>query len=639
MLHIFRETAGRYIAIAILALLAVSFVFFGIDFTINQTSYAAKVNGESIPLTDFERELQLTQNQYQQSLRIELDDELRRALRRQVVDQMVVQEAMIQQAREAGYRVSDARIIAEIRNAEAFQAGGQFSADVYRSRLATEGMTPTMFEAEQRKRSFIVELQNAVADSAFLTPAEFRRGIELYYERRQIAWALFPASAFREGIAISDEQIAEYHADNGSRFMTAESVDIEFIELTLEDVAADVEISEDDLRERYEADAASFAAAQERRVSHILIEVEGDDREAALAEAEAVVARLEAGEDFVALAAEVSDDTGTRNAGGDLGWVARNVLPEALDATAFAMEPGDIDGPVETEFGFHIVRLEEARAGDPPPFEQMRDEIRDQVANDMAYSEYLDRANAIGRAAFDAGPNLADVASEFGQTLETLEGLTRTGSSERFANPAPIIAQAFNEELISTGYASQLIDLGQDNVVVLRVLDHHLPEPEPLEAVADEIREILIQAAASERAADAAGAFREELDPEAVAAGTQDPVELAASHQGVWNEAIWIDRDSTEVPAGIREPVFSQTKPAAGETAVLATTVGSGDEAVILLLGVEPGIPENIAAAERDQGREQLRAQTGDSEINAYAADARQRATVRVPEEVLDPDL
>jgi peptidyl-prolyl cis-trans isomerase D len=639
MLHIFRESVGRYVAIAILALIAVTFVFFGIDFTTSQSSYAAKVNGDSIPLAEFERELQATQNQYQQLYRVELDDELRLALRREVIDQMVMQEALIQQARDAGYRVSDARLIAEIRSAEAFQAGGQFSADVYRSRLAAEGYTPALFEAEQRQRSFIVEIENAITDSAFLTPREFRRGIELYYERREIAWALFPAAAFRDRVEITDEAVAEYHAGNGERFMTPEAVDIEFIVLSLEDVAAGVEIDEDDLRERYEADVESFTAGQERRVSHILIEVEGADREAAEAEAAAVVERLEAGEEFAALAAEVSDDTGTAASGGDLGWVARGVLPDAFDAAVFALEPGDIDGPVETEFGFHVMRLEEARAGDPPPFEQMRDEIREQLANDRAYSDYLDRANAIGRAAFDAGPNLADVANEFGLTLETLEGLTRVGDTDRFLEPAPVIEQAFDEDLIGTGYASRLIELGQDTVVVLRVIEHHLPEPQPLETVADEIRGILTQEAASELAADAAAAFRDELDPAAVTAGTQELPALASTHGGSWNEAIWIDRDSADVPAAIREPVFAATRPTEGEVRVLDATVNGDDAAVILLTAVEPGDPENIAAAERDQGREQLRAQVGETEMNAYAADARQRATVRVPDEVLNPDL
>jgi len=639
MLHLFRESVGRYVAIAILALIAVTFIFFGIDFSITQLSFAAKVNGEAIPLQDFERELQLTQNQYQQALRIELTDDLRRALRQQVIEEMVVRETLLQSARDAGYRISDGRLVGEIRNIDAFKVDGQFSADVYRSRLTAEGLTPRMFEEEQRDQATLVELQRGLVDSAFITPAEFRRNIELYYERREISWAEFLAADFADQVEVTDSDVADYHAGNADRFMTQEAVDIEYVELTLDGVAATIEISEEQLREQYDAEAERFANSEERRVSHILIEVDGDDTAAAEAEAQAVRERLDAGEDFAALAAEVSDDIGTRNDGGDLGFIARGVLPAAFEDALFSLDVGEIAGPVETEFGFHVLRLDERRAGEQPPFEVVRDQIRDDLATEEAYTTFLDLANDLDEAAYEAGSDLATVAEQFGLPLQTLEGLTADGGGDRFIDPAPVIAAAFDDDAIASGNNSSLIDLGQDEVVIIRVTGHHLPEPEPLEAVVDEIRELLTDEAASELAAAAASGFFDELDTAAVLDGTLDPAELAASHGGSWNEARWVERDTADVPGEILQAVFARTRPAAGSIDVMRTRVGAGNEAVVLFLAAEAGVPDAIPSEEREQGQQQLTNLSAEAEMQGYAADARQRARVRIPDEVLEPDF
>jgi peptidyl-prolyl cis-trans isomerase D len=639
MLHVFRESVGRFVAIAILALIAVTFIFFGIDFSVTQLSFAAKVNGESIAIRDFERELQLLQNQYQRQLGIELTDDIRRALRQQVLEEMVMRETLLQSASDAGYRVSNARLIDSIRNIDAFQVGGEFSADVYRSRLTAEQLTPSMFEDQQREQATLVELQRGIAASAFITPAEFRRNIELYYERREIAWALFAAADFLEQVEITEDEIADYHAENGDRFMTPESVDIEFVELTLESIAASIEISEDELRAQYEAEAERYANSEERRVRHILFEVEDDDTDAARARAQSARERLDAGEDFATLAAELSDDIGTRNSGGDLGWIARGVLPTAFEDALFGLAVGETAGPVETEFGFHVLRLDEVRAGQQLPFEVAREQLREELASDRAYTSFLDLANELDEAAYEAGDDLAGIAERFGLMLETIEGLTRNGGADRFIDPAPVIAAAFDPDAIASGNNSALIDLGQDRAAIVRVTRHNLPEPEALEDVADEIRDLLANNAASELAMAAAGSFLEELDTAAIADGSLDPAELAASHGGSWNEARWVERDDVETPAEILQSIFARSRPAAGSVETLRVPVGVGDEAVVLLSGVQAGVPDEIASEEREQGQQQLIGLSAEAEMQGYAADARQRARVRVPDEVIDPDL
>lgn len=631
MLHIFRESIGRIIAIVILALIGVTFIFFGIDFSMTRSSFAAKVNGEPIPIRDFEQELQAAQNQYQQATRTELSDDLRRQLRRAVLEQMIAREALVQQALDVGYRVSDERVIADIRQISAFQVNGQFSNDVYQATLASAGYTPTQFEADQRRQSTVFELQNAIVDSAFITPAEFRRYIQLYYERREVAYALFAVDDFLDQVEVTDDEVAQYYADHGDDYMTDEAVDIEYVELALADVADTVDVSEDKIREYYESEVANFAGQEERRVSHIQVETEE--------EAQAVLDRLGAGEDFATLAAEVSEDAATRNSGGDLGWISRGMMTGPFEDALFALpEVGAISGPVKTDFGYHILRLDDIRTSEMEPYEQVHDQIRDQLASDEAYSLFFDRANRLASDAFDAGDDLKSVAATHELPLKTIKGLTRNGGTDAFDDPAPVIEAAFDADAIASGENSDRIELGDDHVVILRDTAHYPPEPKPLEEVSDDIRSTLTRQAAADLANDAATAFVDELDTEAVAAGTQDPAELAAAHGGSYNAARWIERNATTVPAAIARISFSQAKPAADAIAVLQTPVGTGDRAVVLLSAAEAGVPDNIPSDEREQGQQQLIAQIAQTEIDTYASDVREQASVRIPDDVLEPN-
>jgi peptidyl-prolyl cis-trans isomerase D len=639
MLQVFRESFGRVITIAILALIAVTFIFWGIDFSITQLSYAAKVNGDAIPIQEFETALQREQNAFQQQNRAELTDEITLDIRRRVLETMVLRKLVLQRAEEGGYRVSDARVEQAIRDTPGFQVDGRYSEDVALSLLRAEGLTPSGYKRIQRDELTLVEFQNAVAGSAFITPAEFRRYIELTFEKREIGYALFSATSFADQVVVDDAAMAAYYAENAARFQTEESVDVEFVVLDLATIAAATEISEDELVSYYESEAERYAGSEERHVRHILIEADDDDREAARAEAARVRERLESGEDFAALAAELSDDAGTRNAGGDLGWYVRGVLGGPLDDALFAMTVGTIEGPVESEFGFHVLRLEEIRAGAQPPFEAIRDQLRADLARERAGSDFYDRATDLAEAALDSDGDLGKVAQDFALTLETMVGLTRAGGSDRFPDPAPFIEQAFDDDNIASGEASDLIELNDNSVAILRVTAHHPSVVRTIEEVSADIRASLIQEGAGERAAAAAAVFLSTIDGAAVAEGTQDPAALAIAQGASWSDRQSVDRGSAQVPAALLSAVFAQARPGTGAVGVTRAPLDNGDEAVVLVFSATPGVPEDIPADERDRGQQQLVNEIGAAEINAYVSGARTNARIRVPDQILNPDL
>src|SRR5262245_10192642 len=377
MLQKIHDSFGKAVVVIILGLISLTFIFWGInrtDFSMTGGQFAAKVNGENISMLEFDRALQQRQNQYQQIYRTELPEDVRRELRRAVIEQLVQDAALKQRVAEQGYRASNERVSQAIRDIAAFQVDGKFNFQQYQGLLANNSLSPAMFEAQQREALEVGDLQDGIVLSSFLTPAEFRRYIELYNQQREVAFALFDTEAFSANVTIDDAAIAARYENNKTSYQTAESIDLEYIELSLADIALGVEVTDEQLRAAYEQERERFETPEQRHAQHILVEIPEGQEDAARAQAEGIVARLRGGEDFAAVAAEVSADAGTKAQGGDLGWLARGMLPGAFEDALFAMQVGQISEPVRGDDGLHIIRLEEVRAGDVQPFEAVREE-------------------------------------------------------------------------------------------------------------------------------------------------------------------------------------------------------------------------------------------------------------------------
>lgn len=635
MLQRIRDGVGKWVLVAILGLIGFTFIFWGVDFGLTgAATFAAKVNGEDVPIAEFDRELQARQNQYQAIYRAELPEEVRRQLRTAVIEDLVREEALKQRVESQRYRASDARVTQSIRDIAAFQIDGEFSIDVYRGQLANAGYSPAGFEALQRASLELGDLQRGIVDSTFLTPAEFRRYIELNNQRRELAYAQFEVEAFASGITIDDAAITQRYENNQASYQTAETVDLEYVELALADIAATVEVTEEDLRKAYEEERERFETQEERHARHILIEVPEGQEEAARATADSVLARLNNGEDFAAVAAEVSADTGTKTQGGDLGWISRGTLEGPFEDALFALEVGGVSEPVRTDFGLHIIRLDEVRAGELQPFEDVREELAAETRTRLAENEFYDQANALGDAAFNADDELASVASETGLPLKTLMGFPRTGDAGVFDNSAAVVQAAFADEIVDSGRNSELVELAEDHVLVLRVTEHHVPTTKPLDEVREQIREELVREQAQQLAEEAAEAFLADIEQGG------DPAERAAERGGEWHPAAWVTRADAALPTEVLTAAFAMPKTASATAPQRdRVALANGGQAVVILTGVEAGEPASMTQEERDQRQQQLADQAARAELTGYAGNVREAATVRIPDAVLNPPL
>lgn len=624
MLQRIRDRITGGVALLLLGLISIPFVFFGVDYTFTRSGFAAKVNGEEIPAEEVRIAYRNQAAQFRQlgDLPPEFDERLQQAAFDAVIRQYVLRHYL----EERGYRVSDQAVERSIREVPAFQEEGRFSMERYRNLLAAQGYTPARFEYEQRRSLEMQQLSAALADTAFVTLGELRRLIEIEDEKRETAYALFAAEDFADEVSVTEEEISAWYEDRPERFRTEESADFRYIEINRENAAADIELSDGELEEYYASVAELYRRPEERRARHILITAE-EDEEAAETLATSLKARVDAGEPFRDLARQYSKDTGSAGEGGDLGWVTRGQLAEPVEEAIFAMGEGEVRGPVESEFGFHVIRLDEIREAQTPPLEEVRAEVEAQYRSENSGEAFLRKSNELADLLFE-DPDLELAAGQLEVELRTVEGYTRqSGQAGAALEAHPALTEAVLDRGESAvGEVSDLIELGDGRVLVLEVTDYRPAARRPLEEVRDEVRAALV----AERARELARAAGEALLAEVRGGAALDQQAEAAGAE--FHAARELGRDDAEAPPALVRAVFAAVPPEetpGGEAeAVVGGVETASGYAVYRLLDVEPGDPANYARAEIENRRRALARSRGIADLTAFVTELREQAEV-----------
>ena len=629
MLQNIREKLQGWVAFVVLLLIAVplALTFVSSDVTVSGSGFAARVNGEDIPTADFQRVFQNRLVAEQQAAQGELPKAAEEQLKRQVLDGLVLNRAVNQYVRDLGFRVSSAKVIDSIRTMPVFQVGGAFSKQAYDAALVSQGMTPTAFEREQQSNLAVRQLQEGLVESSFFTPAEFRRVIELDQERRDVAYVLFDPRVLGAAIDVSDADVQSYYAANGSQFQSPESAKLEYVEVALPDLARDYTPDEDALRKAYDADPTRFRSAEERRARHILIAIDANRTDdAAKALADEIAGKLAKGADFAALAAQYSSDTGSASRGGDLGFAARGNYVAAFENALFALAPGATSAPVKTEFGYHIIRLDELRPGAERRFDEVRVQLTGELRNQKAQDEFYALAERVEDLALENPTSLESVAKDTGLTVRQFAGYTRTNGGP-FGNNAELSNAVFSPGVLDGSENTPLIELDDAHAIVARVAEHQLPAVRPLDQVRDEVIARLRALRATTEAERRGKAIVQR-----VTAGEGLPAVLGAAGLSL-TEAGLLTRRSPTVPPELLTAVFRSPKPDAtqvGKAVVHGISVGDGGYAVFQLRSVVTGQPELIPQQQRDERKRALAQRVASGETEALAAQLRESADVVV---------
>ena len=639
MLQKIRDRISGWFAAVFLGAIAIVFIFWGIQFESTVTAEAAEVNGEDIPAQLVLQAWQDRQSELQQQLRDELPPALVKSEQQKLIDEFIDRELLIQRAHESGYRVSDRELAETLQQIPALQVDGQFSRDRYAALLRQQGRSEAQFEREFRRDLESNQLRNAVAVSSFVTPSELQRRVALEGETREVAYAVIPAATYAAGVEVTPQAVAAHYEKNRAQFMTPESVSLQYLRLDLAEIAASVQVTDEGLRKYYEENLARNETPERRKASHILVE-SGSDDAAAKKEAEDLLARARAGADFAALAREHSDDVGSKAAGGDLGWATREAYVPEFSTALFGMkDKGEIVGPVRTQFGYHIIRLDDVETAHVRSFDEVRSELEPVYRRDQAQNLFYEQSQQLADESFAALTELDSVAKKLGMTVQTVENFTRQGGGA-LGNDRNVVEAAFSEEVLKERQNSAPIQIGDESVVVLRVTDHRTSQPRPLEEVRDEITAQLREAGARRAAEAAAAAVAKRVgagEPfaEAVTAiGAKPTAPQSVTRRGP------VDETAAPVAPELIEAVFRAPRPAGeGKASAATATLASGDQAMFVVSNVRPGALADTAAAAELPLRAQQAAQVHAAvEFSAYMEQLKDTAKITRNERLFAAD-
>jgi peptidyl-prolyl cis-trans isomerase D len=508
MLQTIRDKISGTVAALFLGAIAVVFIFWGVDFQAGGAmNYAAKVDGEKISVDEVRRAWQRRQSQLQQTLRDELPPELAKSQQDALLDQFVRETLMRQRARELGYRVTDEALANRVREFPQFQVDGKFEKDRYVAMLRASGLNEGQFEDDLRTELMITQLQAGLVESAFVTPAELERRYAIEKQQREVDYALIPTQSFADSINVTDEQIQKSYEENKQNYMLPETVDLQYLELNRAQAESAIDVSEQALRDYYAGLKDRFESQEQRKGRHILITTgEGVDDSQAQKLATDLTAKAKAGADFAELAKTNSKDAGSAPQGGDLGWAQRGMFVPPFEEALFSMQAGEIRGPVKTQFGYHVLKLDEIQPSHVQSFEEARAEVEAEYRKDKSQSLFYDQTQKLADSAFASLTELDSVAKSMSLPLHTVKGFTREGGGE-FGPDPNVIEAAFSEDVLERRQNSPLVTVGDDRALVLRVTDHKPAEARPLAQVREQIvAQLRMQAmrdAAAAKGADA----------------------------------------------------------------------------------------------------------------------------------------
>ena len=629
MLQQIRDKISGWFAWVFLGAIAVVFVFWGIRFESGPTAAAAKVNGESIPVEQVRRAWQQRQTQLQQASRDELPAALVKEEQSKLLKEFVDREVLIQHVDSMGYRVSDLDIAREIESLPELQVDGKFSRDRYAALLAAQGRTEAQFEQEFRRDIQVAQLRNGIAISSFATPGELRRRVALEGETRDIDYFTIAAAQFAAQVVVSPAEVQAYYDANKASLVTPESASVQYVSIKAADVAATVSVTDEALRQYYEQVAPErYLDAERRRARHILIEA-GTDDAAAKKKADEVLAKAKSGEDFGKLASEYSDDPGSKAQGGELGWATRQSFVQPFADALFGMQPGEIGGPVKTQFGYHIIQLEEVQPARQRSFDEVRAELEADYRNEQAQSLFYEKSQQLADDAFASLTELDSVAQKSGLALQTVAVFTRQGGGP-FAGNRKVIDAVFGDEVLQQRQNSPAVNVADDEVAVFRVTDYTAAATRPLDEVRGEIDATLRKQGAL-KAAEAAAS-----DDAARISGGAAFAAVASEAGAVANGAVTVSRTTEVIPAALRKAVFTAARPAPGKATGGTAVLSDGDVAVFAVTAVRAGIapagPD--AAVQLAQVMEKTAGMAARADFTAYVNELDRTAKIKLNDQV-----
>ncbi|MEJ2592413.1 MAG: SurA N-terminal domain-containing protein [Candidatus Thiodiazotropha sp.] len=625
MLQNIRDKAQGWIAYGIVIMISVPFALWGIQQYLGHGSepVAAKINGAEITQraldTQFDRFRQQLRAQLGAAYRPEMFNDAR--MRTEVLNRMVNDELIQQVSHKMGLRVSDAMVQAALLGMKNFQKDGRFDEQTFERAVRLQGLTPKGFMERVRQLMQAQQLSQAVDASTFVTQHEAQEFQRLMNQKRELSYFVVPASDYLVDGGVSDEQIKNYYETHQQEFVTPERVKVDYIHLDAKSAGSTVKVTDEQLRNYYENNQDKFGMPEQRRASHILILVPKDADaakvEAARKKIDEIAARIAKGEDFAKLAKEYSQDPGSAEKGGDLGFFGKGVMDPAFEAAVFSLKKDQVSKPVRSSFGFHLIKLTGIKAGGVKPFESIKPEVEQAYRKSEGERIYYDMANKLADMSYEDPTSLEPAATALGLKVQHSGWITREHADGVLGSPKALTA-AFSDDVLQNHNNSELIELSGESSLVLRVSDHEEASTQPLDKVKDRIVEILRQQNAESQAMAEAEKRLQEIKGGSALQQAAGAFEVKGP--------LTVGRNDRSIPVGLSTELFRSAKPKGGKPTPGMVKLAGGDYAVYELLSVQENLDEKGAKAMAQTLRQGLERGLYDD----FVADLRARADIEI---------
>jgi peptidyl-prolyl cis-trans isomerase D len=517
----FIRTHRRLMQLLLLLLIFPSFAFFGLESYTRMNGgddTVAKVAGENISQQDWDAAQRQQLDRMRQMFGDQIDMKLLDTpeTKRASLDNLIAQRSMLAEVKRDNLQVSDQSLAQNLLTIPGLvKPDGSFDNDQYKMLLGAQGMTPALYEARLRQDLALQQLNGAVQGSAFAPKTVAARMSDLNDQERTVQQIIFKNSAYADQVKVGDDMLKAYYDKNSAQFQVPEQARIEYIVLDSAAAASQVTVSDTDIKSYYDQNQKQYAGTEERRASHILIAVKKDasaaDKAAAKAKADKLSAQLIANPaDFAKLAKANSDDPGSAEHGGDLGYFGPGMMVKQFEDAAFKMKQGEVSQPVQSDFGYHIIQLTGIKPAQGKTLDQVKAEISDTIKGQLAAKKFGELADTFNNTVYEQGDSLKPAADKLHLKIETASNVTRSPNRTLAAtvpyNNPKFLSALFSDDVIKNKHNTEAVEVAPNVLVAGRVVEYKPQSKKPFVEVQAAVRELVLQsqeAALAQKAGEA----------------------------------------------------------------------------------------------------------------------------------------
>ena len=614
MLLKIREKSQGVFSWLILLMICIPFGLWGIQ------NYLGE--GEESPIVTigdkefFQRDVNRAYSQHSQSFKGMNIDETQ--LKKLALEKLIRDEVLLQYVENEGLAVTDKSVRDFVATLEYFQTEGKFDKQRYQNLLSQQKMTSDEFVRRIKKAMIMEQFQRTIVESGFTTDYDVEQFFKIQNQSRSARFVIVPLPT--DVTAVRDEEIQTYYQDNAESYRTDAKVAIEYIELALDDLAKSIHPSPAQLELFYQEQQDAFRTDERRKISHILL----TDMDTALEQAAEIKERLKSS-GFEALAREFSADKLSASKGGDLGLIVAGDMDAAFEGIALGLAEGEVSEPVKTEFGYHIIKVTELTPGVVKPYEEVKKVVELGFKKVEAENIFYELGETLAEISFE-NPDTLEVAAEaIGIPVRQTESFTRTQGHDDISVEDLVREKAFSEDVLA-GNNSEVIELGSDRIVVLRVLSHSLAKVRPLSEVSSLIKDQLKNDAAKQQALAVAKEIKSLVQ-------SGQSLAVLAKEKGLsFTVADDIQRNNGHFPWEINSAIFVGAKPKSDRPTTMVVALESGEQAVVNLLSVTEGQLANANKKEFGIARTNISKLLADGDFDAVLSSLQANALVNVLE-------